>query len=75
MVTVYPRNEFQNNFNFVFRLFEANEVPFSSNQDVLILLAAKMFGGSRDLTNFEQGVLNKTFKSSLKYKPTLPGRK
>ena len=75
MITVYPRNEFQNNFPFVFSFFKENEISFSSNQDALISLATKMFAGSRDLTDFEQKVLNKTFKSSLKYKPTLPGRK
>jgi len=74
MVTVYPRNEFQSSFNFVYSLFE-RQLSFSDNQDSLLYVASKMFESSKSLTDFEQQVLKDTFKKSVKYSPTLPGRR
>lgn len=75
MVTVYPRNENRNSFPFVYGLFESKDVAFSKNQDVILNIANVMFAGSLPLTEFEQNILNTTFKNSIKTKPTLPGRK
>jgi hypothetical protein len=75
MITVYPRNELKSTFNFVYSLFEVNELSFSVNQDSLLYVANKMFEGSKNLSDFEQNVLSQTFRKSVKYSPTLPGRK
>lgn len=75
MVTVYPRNEYRNDFPFVYGLFESKDVAFAKNQDVIVNIANVMFAESFPLNEFEQAVLNNTFSRSIKLKPTLPGRK
>ncbi len=75
MITVYPRNELKSTFNFVYSIFDAKELSFSINQDSLLHVANKMFEGSRNLSDFEQKILSQTFRKSVKYFPTLPGRK
>ncbi len=75
MVTVYPRNEYRNDFPFVYGLFESKDVAFAKNQDVIVNIANVMFAESFPLNEFEQSVLNNTFSRSIKLKPTLPGRK
>jgi len=75
MVTVFPRNEYRNDFPFVYRLFEAKDSAFAKNQDVILNIANVMFADSFSLNEFEQKVLNNTFNKSIKTKPTLSGRK
>ena len=75
MVTVYPRNEYRNDFPFVYGLFETKDVAFAKNQNVIINIANVMFANSIPLNEFEQTVLNNTFSRSIKLQPTLPGRK
>ncbi len=75
MVTVYPRNEYRNDFPFVYGLFESKDMAFAKNQDVIINIASVMFAESFPLNEFEQKVLNNTFNRSIKAYPTLPGRK
>jgi hypothetical protein len=50
-------------------------IPFSLNQGMVLKIANKMFEKSINLSEFEFSVLKKTFKKSIKYIPTLPGRK
>lgn len=75
MVTVYPRNENRNDFPFVYGLFESKDVAFAKNQDVILNIANTMFAESVPLNEFEQKILNNTFKRTVKSKPTLAGRK
>jgi hypothetical protein len=74
-VTVYPRNENRNDFPFVYGLFESKDIAFANNQDVILNIASLMFADSLPLSEFEQAILNYTFKKSIKVSPTLPGRK
>ena len=75
MVTIYPRNERINSFNFVYGLFDFSPVAFGKNQISVIHFATEMFSMSKPLGNFESTVLNHTFKRLIKVKPTLSGRK
>lgn len=75
MVTVYPRDETINRFNFVYKFFDLTPVAFSKNQSTVMHIATEMFLKSEPLGNFESDVLIKTFKRLTKVKPTLPGRK
>jgi hypothetical protein len=75
LVTVYPRNESRNPFPFVYGLFDSKDVPFANNQDAILNIANVLFADSSPLDNFEQHILNTTFKKSIKYKATLSGRK
>ena len=75
MVTVYPRNEGANPFDFVYGLFDYNPSAFAHNQDSIISIASELFADSEPLGSFESVVLNKTFKRLLKSNPTLSGRK
>lgn len=75
MVTVYPRNERINSFNFVYGLFDFTPVAFAPNQSFVIHFATEMFSKSEPLGDFESAVLSQTFKRLTKVKPTLSGRK
>jgi hypothetical protein len=55
--------------------YAQEDLSFSKNQGLLLKVANTMFGESVDLTEFELLVLKKTFKKSIKYTPSLPGRK
>ncbi len=74
-VTEYPRNDNSNPFPFVYGLFEQKDVAFANNQDVVLNIANLMFLNAMPLTAFEQNVLNNTFKTAIKNKPLLSGRK
>jgi hypothetical protein len=74
-VTEYPRNNNNNPFPFVYGLFDKKEVAFSNSQDIVLNIANELFSNSYPLNEFEQNVLNETFKKSIIYKPTLSGRK
>lgn len=75
MVTVYPRNEQIDNFNFVYSLLDYKPVAFSPNQKSVIEFANEMFSKSELLGDFESGVLASTIKRLTKTTPTLSGRK
>ncbi|QQS29391.1 MAG: hypothetical protein IPM47_00085 [Sphingobacteriales bacterium] len=75
MITVYPRNETINSFNFVYGRVDFTPVTFGKNQSSVIHFATEMFSQSEPLGNFESVVLNQTFKRLTKEKPTLLGRK
>lgn len=55
--------------------YQGEGLSFSTNQDSLLRIAGQMFQGSIDLTDLELKVLKKTFQKSIKYKPSLSGRK
>lgn len=75
MVTVYPRNERIDNFNFVYGVLDYTPVAFSHNQSSVIEFASEMFSSSAPLGEFESGVLVNTIKRLRKTTPTLAGRK
>jgi hypothetical protein len=75
-VTDFPRldDPTTTQFCFVYGLFNEKTIPFTANQDKLLILANDMFKGSRTLTDFEDLVLQKTFLRVAKTKPTRPNR-
>lgn len=75
MVTVYPRNENVLSFDFVYGLFQYNQLAFSHNQDTIVSIASDLFVDSEPLGAFESSVLNKTLERLSKSRPTLLGRK
>lgn len=74
MVTTYPRCEDLNAFGFVYHLFHFEPVAFSSNQDIIISTANKVFSNSEKLGEIETSILNNTFRRVMKSTPTLSGR-
>ena len=75
LIKEYPRNENTNTFPFVYGLFESKDLAFADNQDAILNIANSLFSTSFSLGEFEQKVLNSTFKKSIKQKPSLSGRK
>ena len=75
LVSVFPRNENTNPFSFVYGLFQPKNKAIANNQDAILNIANIIFSDASPLDNFEQSVLNDTFKKSIKDKPTLSGRK
>ncbi|MDZ4758627.1 MAG: hypothetical protein SGJ10_10910 [Bacteroidota bacterium] len=75
MMSVYNRNDNSNPFNFVYSLFDSQQIGFAKNQSTILGLANEMFAGSRLLNNFETEALMETFSRLSIKKPTLLGRK
>lgn len=75
MISVYPRNENDTSFTFVYSLFHNPRIPFGINQDSILAMANDFFRNSFSLTDFESNVLNNTFKKSSKSYSSLSGRK
>jgi hypothetical protein len=75
MVTVFPREEKVNGFQFVYGLFNQSQIAFCQNQPSVLNLANELFANSMPLDQFEQSVLNDTFNRIVKKVPTLSGRK
>lgn len=61
--------------NFAFHYFELDRTNFLKNQDSVQFIAMQLFGHNKSMTEFEQAVLNISFRKALKKQPSRPNRR
>lgn len=76
-VTEFPRLSAEDlpATQFAFTYFEHDKVDFLKYQDSIQSISKELLGHTQPLTEFEQSVLNQSFKKALKSSPSRPNRR
>lgn len=75
-ITEYPRHceDDLQPTQFTFSYFDQNKVDFLKHQNNVQIFLNEILGHTKPLNEFEQSVLNKSYKKSLKSTPSRPNR-
>lgn len=75
MISESPHSESIPTFDYVYGLYNHNDIAIASNQSLIIKLSTEIFADSVQLSAIESDILNFTFNQMIKTTPSLPGRK